>query len=136
VTSVSVLVVVIAVSGVPASIVDVVDMVTVRDGHMSAALAVNMGMTLMHRVTAGRLAFVVVIVVRSMKMTVMHIVDVITVGDRDMPTPVAVEMVMANMLGVCGSHFASQSLCPGENDLILVAAHARRCYPIQRTAIT
>lgn len=98
------LVVVIAVSCVPATLVNVVDVITMGDGHMSTALAVNMVMTLMHRVPAGRLAFVVVVVVRAMKMTVVHIVDVITVRDRYMSTAVAMDMVMADMFFVRSNH--------------------------------
>jgi hypothetical protein len=99
-----VLVVVIAVSCVPATLVNVVDVITMGDGHMSTALAVNMVMTLMHRVPAGRLAFVVVVVVRAMKMTVVQIVDVITVRDRYMSTAVAMDMVMADMFFVRSNH--------------------------------
>jgi hypothetical protein len=104
-----VLVVVIAVSCVPAPIVDVVDVIAVRHCHMPAALPVKMGMPLMHRMAVRRLAFVVMIVVRSMQVAVVDIVDVIVMGDRDMPTSFAVDMVMLDMLGVCGRHFASQS---------------------------
>lgn len=98
------LVVVIVVSCVPAPVVNVVDVIAMRDGHMSAALAVNMVMTLMHSMPAGRLAFVVVVVVRSMKMTVVHIVDVIAMRDRYVAAPFAVDMVMADMLLVCSGH--------------------------------
>lgn len=107
----SVLVVMVAVNGVPASIMDVVDVITVRDGHMSAPFAVHMVVTLMRRMFAGRLAVVVVIVVRSMKMPVMHVVDVITVRNCDMPAPVAMDVVMADMFGVCGSHFFLATRC-------------------------
>jgi hypothetical protein len=105
-----VLVVVVAVNCVPASIVDVVDVITVRDGHVAAAFAVHMVVTLVHTVFAGLLAFVVMIVVRSMQMAVMHVVDVITVWNRDVPAPVAMDMVVADMFGVCGGHFSSQPL--------------------------
>ena len=79
-------------------------MITMRDGDMPAPLTVNVVMTLMHRVTAGRLAFVVVTIVRSMKMTVVHIVDVITMRDGDMPAPFAMDMVVPDVLNVCSSH--------------------------------
>ena len=102
--SASVLVVVIVVSCVAAPVVNVVDVITMRDRHMSAALAVNMVMTLMHRVVAGGFAFVVVVVVRSMKMTVVHVVDVIAMRDRDVTAPFAVDMVVADMFLVCSSH--------------------------------
>jgi hypothetical protein len=106
-----VLVVVIAVRSVSAAIVDVVDMITVRDRDMPAALAVSVAMALMHGMFAGPLAFVVVTVVRSMKMTVVHIVDVITVGDRNMPAPFAMDMVMADMFAMCGGHLFLPNHC-------------------------
>ena len=99
------LVVVLAVSCVPAPVVHIVDVIAVRDGHMAAPLPVNMVVTLMYRVAAGGLAFVVVIVVPSMKMTVVHIVDVITVRDCDMPAPFAMDVVMVDMFVVrCTGH--------------------------------
>lgn len=98
------LVVVLAVSCVPAPVVNVVDVITVRDGHMAAPLAVNVVMTLVDRVLSGGLAFVVVTLVRSMKMTVVHIVDVVTVWDRDMSASLAVNMVMAGVFFVGSSH--------------------------------
>ncbi len=79
-------------------------MVAMWYGHMSASLAVNMVMTLMHHVLPGRLAFVVVVVVRSMKMTVVHVVDVIAMRYCYVTAPFAVDMLMANVLLVRGSH--------------------------------
>jgi hypothetical protein len=100
-----VLVVVVAVNCVPAPVVNVVNVIAVRDGHVAAALAVHMVMTLMHCVVAGGFAFVVVIVVRSMKMTVVHIVDVTTVRDGHVAAPFAVHVVMPGMFGMrCTGH--------------------------------
>jgi hypothetical protein len=100
-----VLVVVLAVSGVPAPIVNVVDVIAMRDGHMPAPVAVSMVVSLVHGVLAGGLAFVVVIVVRSMQMSVVHIIDVTVVRNRDMATPFAVDVVVVEMLVVrCSSH--------------------------------
>jgi uncharacterized protein (DUF1330 family) len=122
--SASVFVVVLAVSCVPAAIVNVVDVIAVRDGHMAAPFAVNMGMTLMHGVAARGLAFVVVIVVRSMKMTVVHIVDVITVGDRDMPAPFAMGVVMVGMFVVrCIGHSFLAAVPSGTRPNSLSPAH-------------
>jgi hypothetical protein len=99
------LVVVRVVSGVPAPIVNVVDVIAMRDGHMAAPVAVNMVVSLMHRVAAGGLAFVVMTVVRSMQMSVVHIVDVILVRNSDMPAPFAMDVVMVEMLVVrCIGH--------------------------------
>ncbi|MBO0880634.1 MAG: hypothetical protein J2P17_09875, partial [Mycobacterium sp.] len=62
----SVLVVVVAMSCVSAAVVDVVDVVAMRDRHVATAIAMNMVVGRMHLMVAGGLAFVVVIVVPSM----------------------------------------------------------------------
>lgn len=97
-------VVMIGMGCVPAPIVDVVDVVTMRDGHMSATIAVNMVVAFVHGVPIGRLAFVVVVFVQPVQMAVMHVVDVITMRDRYVSTPFAMDMVMVDMLLVCSSH--------------------------------
>ena len=98
------LVVVLAVNRVSTSVVQVVDMIPVRDGYMAAAVTVDMVMVLMHRM-AGRFAFVVVIVMPSMKVTVVHIVHMVTVRDRDVPASFAVDVIMIDVLAVgCTGH--------------------------------
>jgi hypothetical protein len=107
-----VLVVVLAVGGVPAPVVHVVDVVPVRHGHMTASFAVDVVVILMHGV-ARRFAFVVVTVVLPMKVTVVHIVDVITVRDRDVAASLAVDVVVINVFGVsCGGHCFSLPFRP------------------------
>jgi hypothetical protein len=99
-----VLVVVVAVSGVPAPVVHVVDVIPVWDRNMATSLAVHMVMSLMYRV-AGWFAFVVVIFVLSMKVTVVHVVDVIPVRDRDVTASFAVHMIVIEVLVVnCVRH--------------------------------
>jgi hypothetical protein len=99
-----VFVVVFAVRGVPAPVVHVVDMVSVRHGHMTTPVTVNVVMIFVHGV-AGRSAFVVVTVVQSMKVTVVHVVDMVPMRDRHMAASSAVDVVMINMLAVsCGGH--------------------------------
>jgi hypothetical protein len=99
-----VLVVVLAVRGVPAPVVHVVDMVPVRHGHMTTAVTVDVVVILMHGV-AGRFAFVVVIVVPSMKVTVVHVVDMVPMRDGDMAASFAVDMVMIDVFAVsCVGH--------------------------------
>ena len=98
------LVVVLAVRGVPAPVVDVVDMVSVRHGDMTAAVTVDVVVILMHGV-ARRFAFVVVTVVLSVQVTVVHVVDMVAVRDRDVATSFAVGMVVINVVSVgCGRH--------------------------------
>jgi hypothetical protein len=65
-----VLVVVPVVCGVPTPIVDVVDMIVVRHRDVATALAVDMIVVLVHRVT-GWLTFVVMSVVLPMEMATM-----------------------------------------------------------------
>jgi hypothetical protein len=103
-----VLVVVLAVSSVPAAIVDVVGVIAVRDRHVAAALAVHMVVLLVHRVLRRGLTFVVVAVVPSMQVTVVHVVDVVAMRDRDMSAAVPVDMVMAGVLLVS---FVAHDFC-------------------------
>ena len=106
------LVVVLAVRGVPAPVVHVVDMVAVRHGHMTTAVTVDVVVILMHGV-ARRFAFVVVTVVLSVQVTVVHVVDMVAVRDRDVAASVAVDMVVINVFGVsCGGHCFSPPFRP------------------------
>jgi hypothetical protein len=107
-----VLVVVLAVRGVPAPVVHVVDMVAVRHGHMTTAVTVDVVVILMHDVT-GRFAFVVVIVMPSVKVTVVRIVDMVAMRDRDVAASVAVDVVVINVFAVgCDSHGFSPPFRP------------------------
>jgi hypothetical protein len=99
-----VLVVVVAVRGVSASIVDVVDVVPVRHGNMAAAVAVDVVVVLMHGVVC-RFAFVVVTVVLSVQVAVVHVVDMVAVRDRDVAASFTVDVVVISVLAVrCGGH--------------------------------
>ena len=98
------LVVVLAVRGVPAPVVHVVDMVPVRHGHMTAAVTVDVVVILMHGV-ARRFAFVVVTVVLSVQVTVVHVVNMVAVRDRDVAASFTMDVVVINVLAVsCGGH--------------------------------
>jgi hypothetical protein len=95
-----VLVVVLAVSRVPAPVVHAVDMIPVWDGDMSAPFTGDMVMRLMHRV-AGWLTFVVVILALSMKVTVVQVVDMIPVWDRNMTASLALHTIMFEVAVEC-----------------------------------
>jgi len=95
-----VLVVVVAVRCVSAAVVDVVDVIAMRDRHMATAIAMNMVVGRMHLMLAGGLAFVVVIVVSSMEMTVVYVVDVVAVRDGNMPAAFAMDVVMIDVFVV------------------------------------
>ena len=98
------LVVVLAVSRMPASIVHIVDVIPVWDRDMATALTVGMVMLLVHRM-AGWFTFVVVILVPSMKVTVVRVVDVVPVRDGDVAASFAVHMIMLEVLVVgCAGH--------------------------------
>jgi hypothetical protein len=105
-----VLVVVLVVRRVAASVVHVVDVITVRDRDVPAAFAMDMVVVLVHHVT-GWLTFVVVILVSPMKVAVVRVVDVITVGDRDVAASVAVHMVVLDV-GIVGLGCAGHHLSP------------------------
>jgi hypothetical protein len=90
---------VISVGGVPASIVDVVDVVAVRHGHMAAALTVQMRVVGVTRVT-GHLAFVGMSLVRPMKVSVVGVVNVVAVRHGHVTASRAVRMIMLGVLVV------------------------------------
>lgn len=113
VTRWSVLVVVITVGRMPAPVMHVVDVIAMRDGHVTASLTVNVVMSLMDDVTVGGFAFVVVIVVASVKMPAVRVVDVLAVRDRDMPAALAVMVVVTEVLMVSGSAHCCSSRLPG-----------------------
>jgi hypothetical protein len=99
-----VLVAVVAVSGVPAPVVQVVDVIPVWDRNMATSFTVDMVMRLVYRV-AGWFAFVVMTFVLSMKVTVMHVVDMIPVWDRNVTASFAVYMIVIEVLVVdCARH--------------------------------
>lgn len=102
-------VVVIIVRRMPAPVVHIVDVVAMRDGHVTAPLTVNVVMPLVYDVTAVGFAFVKVIVVGSVQVAVVQVVDMIAMRDRDMPAAVAVMVVMADVLVMGGSVHCSSS---------------------------
>jgi hypothetical protein len=98
----SVLVPVAVVLRVPASVVDVVDVVTVRDGHVAASVTVLMGVGLVLGMALG-LALVDVVVVNPVQVAVVNVVDVVSVRHGDMTALRPVRVVVSDVLGVvCG----------------------------------
>jgi hypothetical protein len=81
-TLTSVLVPVTAVRRVPVPVVDVVDVVTVRNGDVAAALAVLVGVTVVLRVAAGLTRFGMPFA-RPVQMALVRVVDVIAVRHCD-----------------------------------------------------
>jgi hypothetical protein len=106
-----VLVVVLAVSRMPAPVVHIVDMIPVRDGYVATPLTVDMARMLMHRVARWWVTFVVVILVLSMKVTVVHVVNMVPMRDRDMPASIAVDVIMVDVriVGCAGQDYSPPS---------------------------
>ncbi|WP_345428534.1 hypothetical protein [Actinoallomurus vinaceus] len=89
----------ILVGRVPASVVDVVDVVTVRHAHVATALTMPMRMAFMLRVASG-LAFVDVSVVWPVQVPVVGIVDVVAVRHGHVAASRSVSMIVSGMLPV------------------------------------
>lgn len=88
------IVVVAVVRGVPVTVMQVVDVVTVRHRHMSTPVTVSVLGMLVHDVPGG-LALVPVALVTSVQMAVVDVVDVVTVRNDHVPTPLAVNMLVS-----------------------------------------
>lgn len=91
------LVVVPVMGRVPTSVVHVVDMIAVRHSDVAATLAVDVVVSLVHRV-AGRFTLVVVILVPPVQVSVVRVVDVIPVWDRDVAASFAVGVLVLCVL--------------------------------------
>jgi hypothetical protein len=82
-------------------------MVPVRHGDMTAAVAVDVVVVLVHGV-ARRFAFVVVTVVLPVQVPVVHVVDMVAMRDGDVAASFAVGVVVISVFGVnCGGHYFS-----------------------------
>ena len=99
----SVVVVVVAVRGVPVTVMDVVHVVTVRNGHVPASVAVGVLGVLMGGVLGG-LALVPMSLVVPVQVSIVDIVDVVAVRNADMSAAFAVNVLMLGVLEVCGGH--------------------------------
>jgi hypothetical protein len=91
------------VRGVTVSVVDVVDMVVVRDGHVPALRTVLVVMALMGGVRL-RLALVHVIVMDAVQATVVDVIDMIVMRDHHVPAAGSMLVGVVDMLTVFGSH--------------------------------
>lgn len=89
------------VSGVPVSVVDVVDVVAVRDGDVPATFAVRVIVTVVNAML-GRLALVDVPLMVTVKVCVVDIVDVVAVRDRHVPAALAMRVIVAGVLSMVG----------------------------------
>jgi hypothetical protein len=103
-----VLVVVTLMGGVTTTVVDVVDVLAMRDRDVAATLAMHVVMLRVRNVLAG-LALVVVAVVGSVEMSVVDVVDVVAVRDGDMAASLAMCVFVSGVLGVRSGHFGPSS---------------------------
>lgn len=87
---------------VPVSVVDVIDVVTVRDALMTAARTVLMLMILVDGVGAGA-ALVPVALVKMVGVAVVEVVHMVAVLDRSVPAirSMLMGMVLVYLVGAC-----------------------------------
>jgi hypothetical protein len=98
-----VVVVVVAVRGVPVTVMDVVHVVAMRHGHVPAPVAVGVPGVLMRGVLGG-LALVPMPLVVPVQVSIVDIVDVVAVRNADMSAAFAVNVLVLWVLEVCGGH--------------------------------
>jgi hypothetical protein len=84
------------------TVMGVVDMVLVRDGHMPARLAMRMLMSLVSGVT-GDSTLIDMVLVCPVQVTVMHVVDVIAMRDGGVSAAVPVRVIVGGVWLVLGS---------------------------------
>jgi hypothetical protein len=99
----SVFVVMTVVGRVPVSIVDVVDVIGVRNSNVPTAVSVLVVVRAV-LVVSGRFAFVEVAVVLAVQVTVVRVVDVVAVRHPDVATAVAVHVGVVEMFEVARRH--------------------------------
>ncbi|CCW15325.1 hypothetical protein EBESD8_58970 [Rhodococcus aetherivorans] len=101
-------VVVPVVRGVPVPVVDVVQVIPVRDGHVPAAFTVDVVVSFVGHMLGG-FTLVDVSVVDSVQMPVVHIVDVVAVWHGHVPAALAVGVFVACMFSVGGHRRAPRT---------------------------
>lgn len=89
--------------GVAVAVVHVVDVVAVRNGHMTASLAVRVVVVTVISVV-GRLALVDMTVVHPVEVAIVHVIGVVTVGDGHVAASLAVRVAVVGVLKVCRGH--------------------------------
>ncbi|MDH6242560.1 hypothetical protein M2432_000185 [Mycobacterium sp. OTB74] len=88
------------------TIVDVVDVVTVRHRDMATAFAMGMVMVLVGGVPTG-FALVEMSAVGLVKVPVMDVVHVVTMWDRNVSTAFTMDVLVVSVFGVGNGHLAS-----------------------------
>jgi hypothetical protein len=103
-----VLVVVVAMRGVPVAVVHIVDVVAVGHRDVSAPVTVGVAVGVVGGVR-GRFALVEVPVVRAVQVAVVGVVDVVAMRHGDVPTALAMGVVVTGMFNVSSRHDALAS---------------------------
>ena len=96
--------------GMAVPVVDVVDVIVVRDGDMSAGFAVGVIVSGVLGVALGA-ALIEVPVVRGVKVAVVDEVDMVPVGDGDVSATVTMHVGVVGVLDVGGGHGCSSCEC-------------------------
>jgi hypothetical protein len=96
---------------VPVSVVDIVDVVGVRNSNVPTAVSVLVVVRAV-LVVSGRFAFVEVAVVLAVQVTVVRVVDVVAVRHPDVATAVAVHVGVVEMFEVARRPHGSPRLQP------------------------
>ncbi|GAA1015748.1 hypothetical protein Aple_010020 [Acrocarpospora pleiomorpha] len=100
-TGLSVIVPVSVVRGMTVSVVNVVDVVIMRDGDVTATLPMLVDVALMHDMS-GQGAFIDVVLVRAVEVSVVNVVDVVAMWDGDVTTALSVCVVVDCVRAVLG----------------------------------
>jgi hypothetical protein len=87
--------------GVAATVVDVVDVIAVRNCDVAATFAMSMVMVVMSGVLM-RFTLVVVAVMRLVKMPIVDVIDMVAMWDGDVAASLAMLVVMRGVFGVLG----------------------------------
>jgi hypothetical protein len=98
----------VAVHGMPVTVVHVIHMIAVRHRDVTAAVTVGVLVGLV-RTVFSRFALIKVPTMRPMQMTVVDVVGVVAVRDGDMPATRAMLMSVSRVLNVRSGHDLTSS---------------------------
>ena len=126
-----VLVVVVAVSGVPVAVVQVVDVVAVGDGLVPAAFAVRMVAVILGD-GVGALALIPVAAVLAMDVTIVEVVDMVVVGHAGVTTIGAVGVGVGLVSGAAAHDVCLSLACAMASSAMWVTCWSAIEYAISR----
>jgi hypothetical protein len=118
-----VLVPVTGVSCVSVSVVEIVDVVTVRNGDMPTAFAVRVSFV-SFRLGVARLALIPVVIVPVVHVPVMEVVDMVLVGDRCVSAVRAVGVLVISVAGAGHAPLLSSAWAMASNAMWVTCSSA------------